>query len=888
MTKKVSVGQSDWKNQRTFTGEHLAQVAFPVGGIGTGTISLGGRGNLQDWEIFGRPGKGVNLPMTFFAIRAEAKNVPPVSKILERRFLPPFTGAGGFDRSNLSGLPRLAEATFCGQYPFARIAFQDDDLPLAVSLEAFNPFIPLNVEDSSIPAAVFNWRFKNLSDGPVQLSLLASMTNPVMFQSTDCGCQGECSTPTFVNEYREEAGFRGLYFSSTGLADEDMNLLTAALTTPHKELDVQTRLYRGKHPFDNSHILWDTFTSTGRLPNVRDRTQHATRETGALSLQAELDAGEEQTFTCMISWHKPQLAAWTDNIPARTYMSSQFADAWHAGRYAWENMKRLRTESDTWRETIFSSSLPAEVIDAAASQASIIRTQTCLRLADGQFYAYEGCNDTAGCCTGSCTHVWNYEQSLAFLFPELERSIRRNEFLNSTSWDGKMAFRSSMPANTKLEQWHPAGDGQMGAVIRAYRDWQFSGNDEFLREIWPKIKKALEFAWTEPNGWDPNKDGVMEGCQHNTYDIEFYGPNTMMGAIYLGALRAAEEMANYLGEKETAEEYRAVYESGRKRTDDELFNGEYYIQKVEVMNGLTVPDNLKVPLNDPYQPIDSGQSTAEVNGDSEIKYQYGNGCLADQLLGQWACHVAGLGYVLDKEHVRKSVESIHRYNYRPSLLAHPNVQRVYALGDEAGLLICTWPKGGRPRIPFIYADEAWTGIEYQAAAHMIYEGLVEEGVQVVKAVRDRHDGKRRNPWDEFECGHHYARALSSWSLITALSGFSGSAVEKRLGFAPRICADDFRCFYSTADSWGFYRQQFAEGKFTAAIRVLHGRQTLKRLQLEWPEECVPAHPDCQTSLDGKSLSCVPTQSGRTLSVELDHPIEIKAGSYFCATCGART
>ena len=204
--------------------------------------------------------------------------------------------------------------------------------------------------------------------------------------------------------------------------------------------------------------------------------------------------------------------------------------------------------------------------------------------------------------------------------------------------------------------------------------------------------------------------------------------------------------------------------------------------------------------------------------------QYGPGCLSDQMIGQWMSHVAGLGYVFDPEHVKSAVAAIFRHNFRESLEDHSNCQRAYALGDEAALLLCTWPRGGRPALPFVYCDEAWTGIEYQVAAHLIYEGLVEEGLRIVRAVRARHDGVRRNPWNEFECGSYYARAMASYSLLPALSGFSYDGAARSIGFAPRV-KGAFSTFWSAQAAWGSYRQKRGH----AELDVLYGTLALKEL-----------------------------------------------------------
>ena len=851
--------------QRTFSGASLSQIAFPLGGIGTGTISLGGRGDLHDWEIYNRPAKNKNNPMTFFAlwVKESGAKSKPIAKVLEREMLPPYHTSGhGSDRSNLGGVARMKEAKFTGEYPLAQIEFQDPEVPVKVSLEAFTPFIPLNADDSSYPVAVFHWTFKNTTKKSFDLSLLTTMQNPIGRQ--DIGVKSEIKT--LLNQYRKDKDLQGIWFSAPGLNAEDPNQMTAALCTPWKDADVQTNLYKGGW-WDSSHVLWDDFAEDGRLsPNIRSTFGVADPKVsgdapppqgffdlaqgksgsgcGVMCLRAKLKPGDSVTIPVMIAWHTSFLKAWTDGIIARTYMATQFVDAWDAAVKLQRNKEKLEAATRQFHQAFYGSSLPSVVLDAAGSQASIIRTPTCLRLADGQFYGWEGCSDDHGCCHGTCTHVWNYAQSLAFLFPQLERSIRKNEFLNSTDARGHMQFRTSMPANAKRGNYHACGDGQMGCIIRLYRDWQLSGDANFLRECWPAAKRALEYAWTEPNGWDPNKDGIMEGSQHNTYDIEFYGPNPLMSAMYLGALEAGARMAEYLGENEKAREYREIASKGRKRFEKELWNGEYYIQKVDVMENLNVPEHLRGPLGGPGGAQISCDADCDCHGGPdgkapalipgkhfEVKYQHGEGCLSDQLLGQWASHVAGLGYVLDPVQVKQTVSSIYKHNFFKKIGSFNNVQRIYALNDEAGLLVCTWPRGKRPALPFVYSDEVWTGIEYHVAAHLIYEGRIDEGLAIVKGARERYDGLRRNPWNEFECGHHYARAMSSWSLITALSGIYYSAVEQQLAFSPRINIEKFSCFFSMDSAWGVFAQKANAKQLTASVNVQYGKLELKTFTL---------------------------------------------------------
>jgi uncharacterized protein (DUF608 family) len=335
--------------------------------------------------------------------------------------------------------------------------------------------------------------------------------------------------------------------------------------------------------------------------------------------------------------------------------------------------------------------------------------------------------------------------------------------------------------------------------------------------MWPSVKKSLEYAWKY---WDADRDGVMEGLQHNTYDIEFYGPNTMMGSLYVGALAAGARMAREMGQQDTAACYEALARRGGEWMDAELFNGEFYIQRID-------------PDADRLSPVatDVSMGGQEKDEHGQPKYQFGTGCLIDQLFGQALAALFGLGHLFDERNVKKALASLFRYNWKADLTDHANPERVFATEGEAGMIICTWPKGGRPRLPFVYADEVMTGFEYQVAVHLINEGFLDEGLSVVRGIRQRYDGRYRNPFNEVECGNHYVRALANWGLVIALSGFTFDAPERTYGFAPKLRPDDFRTFWSTGTGWGTFAQQVTKEGGAAELSALHGRLDVKRLSL---------------------------------------------------------
>ncbi|MGQ9732096.1 MAG: GH116 family glycosyl hydrolase, partial [Candidatus Zipacnadales bacterium] len=593
------------------------------------------------------------------------------------------------------------------------------------------------------------------------------------------------------------------------------DLGSLVLATPHEEVAVWTNWQE-----DRLLKFWEAIAWSKEFSPRKGRSR-----TGTLAARCTVKPGQTVAITFLIAWYFPVFKHWRkpecgEPSSWRNYYATLWRDAWDVANYTARNLERLTTETKLFRDTLFASTLPTVVLDAVSSQISILKTCTCLRLEEGTFYGFEGCSNTVGCCEGSCTHVWNYAQALPYLFPSLQRSMRDAEWLHSMQEDGFVTFRMPLPLGTKAKpDFHPAADGQMGTVMQVYREWLISGDNEWLRRTWPQAKRALEFAWRY---WDADRDGVMEGLQHNTYDMEFYGPNTMIGSLYLGALRAGEEMAKFMGDMEAASTYHELFERGSRWSDEHLFNGEYYEQQVNPQAHLSWPE--------------CQRTLAENHGKDDRfpawpRWQFGRGCLSDQLIGQWYAHMLGLGYLYDRRKVRRALQSIFRYNWKAELYDHPCLLRVYAVNDEAGLLIASWPKGGRPGYAFWFADEVWCGIEYQVASHLIYEGMIEEGLALVKGVRDRYTGERRNPWDEIECGHHYVRSMASYAVMLALAGFHYSAPAQRLGFNPRLFAENFACFFSVESGWGLYRQRLTRRGLTVAIEVRKGLLTLSELEI---------------------------------------------------------
>lgn len=803
----LQIGRSkDWPSLKKYDQEHVYRIAMPIGGIGTGTVSLGGRGNLQDFEIMNRPAKGYNPAFgrnnsPFFTLYTNINGKKDL-RLLEGPV--PFfqyEGSSGAVATN-HGLPRFSQVSFDAAYPFGQVSLATPQIPVSVKIKAFNPLIPGDVDNSSIPVAVIDFELTNTSGNEIDFSVCGNMLN---FVGED-GSQGKADRNR--NKFISKTGINGIFMYSDGVdkAAEQWGDMTLATTTYG---DISYRTSWLPERWASSMLdFWDDLSADGRLENRKD--YESQKPVASLALGNHLKPHETRTVRFLFTWDFPNRIAWSE-APLKNYYSTRYSDSWDVVLKTAPALEELENRTIKFVNALCNSDLPEPVREAALFNVSTLRTQTCFRISDGNFFAWEGCDDKAGCCFGTCTHVWNYETATAFLFGDLARIERNIEFGTAVNAEGLMSFRVTLPFDEPQKFVKVAADGQMGCLIKLYRDWQLSGDNDFLKKLYPKAKEALAYAWKK-GGWDGNQDGVMEGVQHNTMDVEYYGPNPQMTIWYLGALRAMEEMAIFMKDREMAAKCHKLFLSGSKWTDENLFNGEYYIQKIQV------PDKESIPKE---QLVGMG-STDYGNPD----FQLGEGCLVDQLVGQYLAHVCGLGYLVSKDNISKTLESIMKYNYRNDLSGHFNDMRSFALGNEAALLMASYPKT-RPANPFPYFTEVMTGFEYVAAIGMIYEGQTADGLKCISNIRARYDGRKRSPFDEAECGHHYGRAMASWSAILALTGFHYSGVTRQMTFG-NITG---KYFWSAGASWGTVEISGSGKEKKVSLNVIEGKTDIASLAL---------------------------------------------------------
>ncbi len=823
---------SEQKRQynQTYSGDYLNRIAFPLGGMGAGMFCMEGTGAISNMSVRNRPDV-FNEPQFFAGLAI--KGITNGAKIIEgpvpdwKKFGRPDAGNGS--GGSTTGLPRFHNAVFKARFPFADIQLIDKELPVQVELEAWSPFIPTDENSSSLPVATITYTITN--NGAKTIDAVFSY-NASNFLRVDNG-------KNYISAYTN-----GFILSEDGPKDKSFLKSDFAIFSDDDNTVVDHCWFRGGW-FDPVTMAWNAIKSA-------EANAVAPVESGApgasLYIPFSLSPAQKKSIRIYMCWYVPDTdqtygdksddkkdcdpASGCCTSPSqldldiydkdfdgpfyKPWYSSQFKNIQEVCEHWKTNYDDLYKRTSLFTKTFYTSTLPPEVIEAVASNLSILKSPTVLRQYDGRLWSFEGCGDTGGCCHGSCTHVWNYAQAIPHLFPKLERSLRHTEFCESQSAAGHQNFRSRLPIKPADHNFYAAADGQLGGIMKVYREWRISGNNDWIKKMFPMVKKSLDYCVST---WDPSEKGLIEEPHHNTYDIEFWGPEALCTGFYIGALTAFVSMGNFLSED--VSRYEQLLSKGRQHYENNLFNGEYFFQEIK-FTGLKAGnpiDASKRSYSGQYS--DEAKKLLEEEGP---KYQYGKGCLSDGVLGTWIARMCGLDNIVDASKIKSHILSVYKYNFKTNLSDHANPQRPsYALGEEGGLLLCSWPKGGKLSLPFVYSDEVWTGIEHQVAAHLMLMGNTKEGFDILRASRDRYDGKVRNPFNEYECGHWYARALSSYGYLQALTGVRYDAVDQVLYVDSKV--GNFTSFLSAET--GFGNVVYANGK--ANLHVAYGEIPVKKI-----------------------------------------------------------
>ena len=821
-----------WPVARSYTAADLNQISLPLGGIGTGTVGFGGRGQFRDWELENHPSKGLTSALTFFACRIAGPGTPPQARICEGALFDEEVQGWQGSPAPLAGLPRFGECEFQAGYPFGRVVLSDPGFPVEVSVTAFNPLVPGDAEASGLPLAAFRVTLTSRASEPLDADLMFSAETMTGHRARAARQPSQPDVAT-----RSAPGLAGVLLSDQAMdaADEEWGTIAAAAVGEGG----WTGPVWGMGKWNQGlFAMWEGFLATGRpadgtfgLGSVGPSVAAAVA--GTVGVRRVLPPGGQAEAVFLLGWHYPNRRSWVwgpdgpGGVAGAETVGNHYttlaADAWDVLSGNAARLPELEAASQRFVSAFWSSDLSPVVKEAALFNLSTLRSQTYFRTADGHPFGWEGCLDEAGSCLGSCTHVWNYDLATGYLFGGLARQMRELEYQYATAADGGMSFRIRLPLDQAADYPLTAADGQFGCVVKLFREWQLSGDDDWLRRLWPACRRSIEFAWIE-GGWDADRDGLAEGTQHNTMDVEYYGPTPVIQSWYLAALAAGAQLAEAAGDPGFAATCRSVLASGQRLTEEQLFNGRYYVQKI-------------IP------PGDFSRVAARLRSDGmgaqqadQPEFQIGDGCLTDQLLGDIYAQLTGVGAVFDPGHAQTTLDTIHQLNYVPDFGAWTNYMRTYAVHGERGHIVMSYPNG-QPEHPMPYWPEVWTGLEYVYAIGLVQQGQTALAEDVVAAARERFSGRRRNPFDEAECGHHYARAMASWGLVVALTGFGYDGRRGVMTFAQ--ATEPAQWFWSTGGAWGTIRQAPAGPDGTRVeLEVLSGSVRVERLVVG-PQEYRP-------------------------------------------------
>lgn len=875
-----------------FSGEQLRYVGMPVGGIGCGQLYLAGDGRLWLWDIFKcNYGRERDHGQRISAFTLGGHYAHPVATGEE------YTRRNGADvtqgfliRARTSGetttrtLDRqgFPGVTFRGEYPIGKVTYREEHFPAEVKLEAFSPFIPLNAKDSALPMTVMSYTVTNTSQELIEIDLGGWM------QNATCPYEHDASLGIRTNAVSKAAGRVSVVSTisppkssdgrqSRGDIETRHGYGSTALSLLHDSANEQGITITAATSLTGLDSPEGLFTQMGGLDSEATSKPLNELLVGGLVAQFHLEPGESKTVEFVITWYFPdynekgkgrsQMLGVRDFAKLRRHYAPWFDSAEDVAGYVNRNKQRLLGGTRDWNKTWYNSTLPYWLLDRSFIPIDCIATQTFHWFDSGRPYAWEGVD----CCPGTCTHVWHYAQALARVFPELERALREMvDFKAGIGFhadSGIIGHRGEVHAT-------PATDGQAGTILRAYREHQVSADSAFLERIWPNVKKAVEFLIRQ----DGDGNGLLEGQQPHTLDASWYGPMGWLSGMYLAALAAGEAMAIEMDDTDFATQCRTVIDRGSQNIVNELFDGEYFIHK---------PAPAVRALNS------------------------NKGCHIDQVLGQAWAHQVGLERVIPKRETVSALNSLWKYNFAPDAgqysLDHIQIEqafRWYAMPGEAGLLMCTWPKGGateaipgdrlrskeNPEVytgPGGYFNECMNGFEYQVAAHMVYEGepgdaLVEQGLAIAKAVHERYAADKRNPYNEIECSDHYARSMASYGVFLAACGFEYHGPKGRMGFAPRISPDNFKAPFTAAEGWGTFAQTVVEGQQSASIELHYGKLHLKQLTLDAAPGTEAG--EAVVKLDGREIDARFQKDGPRIVIHFSQGLDITAGQTLKLDC----
>ena len=865
-------------NPETYSGEALEYIGMPVSGICTGQVYLGGDGQLWHWDVFKAYGGGWDEPIDprGYHYPDPVKPKSPMAQGFAIHIHGDL-GMGHVRNLDQSGFDEVA---FTGRYPIGEVSYKDAKCPIELGLQAYSPFIPLDADDSGLPATIVEYTLENISEAAVTVEIFGWLENKV--------CRYNDQQEEGIRRNKILASENSMLLKCSAIDSETSNVEKlegygdmSLILLDRQASDVAIAgIKNGRR--DNGKIAQQAVEAlnasrlaaeSGTSEPVADQ-EFGSINVGAIGRQLTLQPGQSETVKFAVTWFFPKYSggyvfhSTLEDLPnlndIRRFYASRFDSSAAVASYVRDNYTKLAQATKMWVDTWYDSTLPVWLLNRVFANVATLATQTCHRFDNGRFYGWEGVD----CCPGTCQHVWQYAQGMARVFPQLERYVREHvDYSIAYYEDGSIDYRAEAGSGAGEEgdvhmtsenesQAFFAADGQLGTILRIYREHSMSADASFLQRLWPKVKKSLQFI----ESLDANKDGLLEQAQFNTLDTSWYGEIPWISSLYLAALSAGKAMATEMGDAEFHEYCDNILTKGKRNFEQRLFNGEYFVHQAD-------PGHRK---------------------DMDLT----QGCYIDQLLGQSFALQYGLEPIISKEKAQSALGALWKYNFTTDVGRYRDAftdvsgGRWYAMPGESGLLMCTWPQDDCERSEYEqkilgldvtsegYLNECMSGFEYQVASHMIAEGLVEKGLAITKSIHDRYHPSKRNPYNEVECSDHYSRAMSSYGVFLNLCGFQYHGPKGEICFLPKISSENFKTAFITAEGWGSFQQTLENREQTASLMVKHGQLKLKSIRLS---RLLDSHKVAvRVSIDGTYVSTSHNLDGVELMLQLSYAIVIAA------------
>ena len=783
-----------------------------MGGIGAGSIEMRKDGQFYNWSIFNNyplgtgpqfklqtlPYKNSENSYLFFLVRYQVEGDSPKLKLLQLN--------NSIQEGAMEGLvyyypwmKGVDKITYNACFPFVNMVFSDKEMPFTISLEAFSPFIPHDVKNSSLPGVFFNFKINSLTEKKVDVMLLGTLRNLVSYDKIEKAFESELiskSNYKFFIHKTTNTDTQSPTFGEMGLGAVGGDDISYYLGWEHKHPYYEKLLVSKKlENIDDTHnrnIKSEEGKIIGRLVG-EDNDQ---RCFSSIAVSKELKSHSEFSTIFFFNWYFPNAygavnvsdkktvndrlhSPYTINLkPTKIighYYQNYFEKVYGVADYFVNQAAQLSQQTHQFTDDFYSSDLPSFVLNQVNSQLNTLVSSSVLTH-NGSFAIREGLTPELSWGPNATLDVSLYgSPMLISLFPTLQQAMMKAHARLQTK-DGEVNHGLGYDLDYNQNgTWgvYDRIDLVPNYIQMVLRDYFWTNDKEYLKEMWPGIKRGIEYviAKKDLNGDQmPDMNGIM--CSYDNFPM--YGLSSYIQSQWITALKMASLAASDMKDTKSAEKYQKLAQKGTLLMEEKLWNGSYY----DLSNDYT--------------------------GSKGID----NGCLTDQLIGQWVADCSGLGVILNPERVKKALKTILNKSFI----------------DQSFLRNCTWPQ-----YPDLYpihtsnlwvdqANTAWSGVELAFASLLIYQGLVDEGLGVIKAVDDRYR-EAGLYFDHQEFGGHYYRPLSAWAILNSMLGFSIN--RGVLNFDPKLKEEQFSLFFTTPSATAIFSKTSKDMNITVRTGELN-------------------------------------------------------------------